>query len=76
MRRQIRLACRLCDRSDFDFIQGLPLDWFAVEEVQEFLETLRSSKGLAATGHPLWFTHLGVCPACYEAEIRPALTLG
>lgn len=72
----IRLACRLCDRDDFDHVAELPLDWFDVQEVQA-LETALQSVDLQLPADSLsvfdWFTHLGVCPKCYEREIAPAL---
>ena len=71
--RQIRLACRLCDRDDFDFVEALPSDWFSVETVQDYEATLREACPDNDVRLFDWFTHLGVCPECYEAEIRPAL---
>jgi hypothetical protein len=63
-----------CDRDDFDFIDGLPSDWFSVEETQSYEATLHEAD-LSHTDVSVfdWFTHLGVCPSCYEAEIRPAI---
>jgi hypothetical protein len=71
---QIRLACRLCDRADFDFVEKLPTDWFSVEEVQDYEASLRKACPDIDVQALPWFTHLGVCPGCYEAEIVPALT--
>lgn len=70
---QIRLACRLCDRDDFDFVEELPTDWFSIEEVQQYEASLRESCPDVDVKAFDWFTHLGVCPTCYETEIRPAL---
>lgn len=39
--RQIRLACRLCDRDDFRFVEKLPSNWFSIETVQDYEPTLR-----------------------------------
>jgi hypothetical protein len=73
--QQIRLACRFCDREDFDFVDELPPDWFSVDEVQGYEASLQEADLANTDVSPLdWFTHLGVCPSCYEVEIRPALT--
>lgn len=70
---QIRLACRFCDRDDFDFVEALPTDWLAIEQVQEYEASLREACPDEDGRVFDWFTHLGVCPRCYEREIRPAL---
>ena len=50
-------------------------DWFDVEEVQSYEASLQrvdpqhKSEGVSVFD---WFTHLGVCPECYETEIRSA----
>lgn len=71
---RIRLACHFCDRDDFDFVEKVPPDWFAVEEVQNYEASLqpvtRQIEGLSVID---WFTHLGVCPECYESEIAPSI---
>lgn len=73
----IRLACRMCDRDDFDQVAAVPLSWFDVQEVQTYEAALQR----VDPNHPAesvsvldWFTHLGVCPECYAEEIAPALT--
>jgi hypothetical protein len=52
----------------------LPTDWFFIEEVQDFEASLQEAC-LDSTNARLfsWYTHLGVCPECYETEIRPPL---
>lgn len=71
---KIRLACRFCDRDDFDFVEVLPSDWFSVDEVQGVEASLQAADPSHTDESVLdWYTHLGVCPSCYEAEIRPAL---
>ena len=69
---KIRLACMFCDRDDFDGICILPSNWFAVDEVQTYEQSIReaelSSKEVSVFD---WFTHLGVCPECQRAEIWP-----
>ena len=71
---QIRLACRFCDRDDCDFINDLPADWCSVEEVQDYEASLREAlPSMPEVRIFEWFTHLGVCPDCYEAEIRAAI---
>lgn len=70
----IRLACRFCDSNDYDFVEAVPSDWFAVEEVQSYeaslQEATRNIDGRSVTD---WYTHLGVCPECYESEIAPSI---
>ena len=68
----IRLACMFCDRSDFDGVSSLPTDWFAVDNVQTYEESIREAD-LADTKVSVldWYTHLGVCPECQQAELRP-----
>lgn len=67
---KIRLACLFCDRDDSDGVDQLPATWFAVDEVQSYEESILeiapgSDKVLD------WYTHLGVCPDCQEAELWP-----
>ena len=70
---KIRLACMFCDRDDFDFVDVLPSDWRLVDEVQSYEASLQKADLSQADVSAFdWFTHLGVCPRCYEAEIRPA----
>lgn len=73
---KIRLACRLCDRNDFDGVAELPYGWFDVENVQSYEASVQSvnpeKKDETASVFD-WFTHLVVCPECYQAEIRPEL---
>lgn len=69
---KIRLACMFCDRNDFDGVSALPSDWFAVDEVQTYEESIREADLSDTTVSVLdWYTHLGVCPECQEAEIWP-----
>lgn len=71
---KIRLACRFCDRDDCDGVRELPFDWFAIEEVQAFevaIQTAAASNTRTSVFD--WYTHLGVCPDCYEVEILPAI---
>lgn len=69
---RIRLACMFCDREDFDGVGTLPSDWFAVDEVQSYEESIREAD-LSDTKISVfdWYTHLGVCPECQQAELRP-----
>lgn len=71
---KIRLACMFCDRDDYDFVDALPLNWFSVDEVQTYEASLREAD-LSRPDISVfdWYTHIGVCPSCYEAEIRPAI---
>jgi hypothetical protein len=67
---KIRLACLFCDRNECDGVDHIPATWFAVDEVQSYEESIRkvdpgSDKVLD------WYTHLGVCPDCQEAELWP-----
>jgi hypothetical protein len=68
---RIRLACRFCDSDEFDFVEILPSDWFAVEEVQSFEASVQQITRTVDDRSVIdWFTHLGICPECYEAEIQ------
>lgn len=72
---KIRLACMFCDREDFDGVKVLPNDWFSLDEVQSYEASIQEADLTRSDISVLdWFTHLGVCPSCYEAEIRPAIT--
>lgn len=66
---KIRLACMFCDRNDYDGVSALPPDWFSVDEVQTYEESLREAE-LSDTERILdWYTHLGVCPECQQQEL-------
>lgn len=68
--KTIRLACRFCDRSDFDGIDAVPPDWFSVDTVQSYEESLKSVDCWDANASVLdWYTHLGVCPECQVEEL-------
>ncbi len=70
----IRLVCMFCDRDDYKNVETLPRDWFSVDEIEEYRDAMQaadlSPSDISQQG---WFSHIGVCPSCYEAEIRPAL---
>jgi hypothetical protein len=69
---KIRLACRFCDRNDFDGIGTLPTDWFDIDEVQTYQESIREANLSDRKVSVLdWYTHLGVCPECQQAELWP-----
>jgi hypothetical protein len=69
---KIRLACLFCDREDLDGVDSLPSDWFAVDEVQSYEESIREADLTNANVSVFdWYTHLGVCPECQQAELRP-----
>lgn len=73
---KIRLACMFCERDDFDGVDAVPADWLSVEEVQSYEASLRVIDFYQQGNQESvldWFTHLGVCPECYEAEIRPPI---
>lgn len=68
---KIRLACRFCDSHEYDAVNLVPTDWFAVEEVQNYEASLRQVTRIVNDITIVeWYTHLGVCPDCYETEIR------
>lgn len=70
----IRLACRFCDSHDYDFVESLPTDWFDIQEVQSYQDSLRQvTRSVNERSVFDWYTHLGVCPECYEAEIAPPI---
>lgn len=69
---KIRLACLNCDREDFDGVDEIPSDWFEVHVVQAYAKSVRE----ALPTNPKvsvfdWYTHLGVCPECHQAEALP-----
>jgi hypothetical protein len=69
---RIRLSCRFCDRNDYDGINVLPPDWFAVDEVQTYEQSIRPADPADSSNSVLdWYTHLGVCPECQELEFGP-----
>jgi hypothetical protein len=64
-----------CDRGDFDGVEALPPDWFSVDEVQSYEASLQEADLNRSDISVFdWFTHVGVCPSCYETEIRPAIS--
>lgn len=68
----IRLACMFCDRDDCDGIAKIPRDWFSVDEVQTYEESMREADFDDPKVSVLdWYTHLGVCPECQQAELTP-----
>jgi hypothetical protein len=66
----IRLACRFCDREDYDSVDVIPADWFDIEVVQTY-EASQQSVELSDPNRSAfeWYTHLGVCPLCQEVEL-------
>jgi len=69
---KIRLACLYCDREDFDGVDVIPSDWTEVDEVQTFEESCREACPTDAKVSVFdWYTHLGVCPECHQAETLP-----
>lgn len=67
---RIRLACMFCDRNEFDGVDRIPGNWFSVAEEQSYEESLREAHLTQSDVSAFdWFTHLGVCPECYAAEI-------
>lgn len=71
---KIRLVCMFCDRDDYDFVETLPPDWFSVDEIEEYQVAMQAAElSPKDISQQDWFTHIGVCPTCYEVEIRPAL---
>ncbi len=66
----IRLACLLCDCDDCHEIDSVPSSWKDVDEVQSYEDSIEVN---ALAGHEsLWWTHIGVCPACQEIRFAPA----
>jgi len=70
----VRLACRVCDRSDCDgiskaMIQGaIASGWQDIVRVQSLAESIRS----CPPGDERlldWYTHLGTCPDCRYDDI-------
>ncbi len=67
----IRLACLFCDCDEFDGVDRVPANWRDVDEVQAY-EDAMTEAGLIDQESTVWWTHLGVCPACQETRYRPA----
>ena len=57
----IRLACIVCDRSDYDGVDSLPLYWDEIVEIEA-----DNDEGFA------WWTHLGTCPECWDDQEEAA----
>lgn len=69
---KIRLACLYCDRNDFDSVDEIPSDWFEVDEVQTYEESCQQATPTDPKVSVFdWYTHLGVCPECHQAETLP-----
>jgi len=78
MRKTIRLACRCCDRQDFDGITAAELrkaikdGWQDVSREQSYRESCKTyddtSKAPPGFSPLDWFTHLGTCPDCAKAQ--------
>ena len=66
---KIRLACMFCDRNDYDGVNALPPDWFSVDEVRTYEESLREAELIDPERVLDWYTHLGVCPECQQVEL-------
>lgn len=71
MPRTIRLACRSCDRADFDGItpaelaRAIASGWREVQHEQTYAEACRT-RADPRPGYSVfdWWTHLGWCPDC------------
>ena len=73
-KKTIRLACMVCDRTDFDGITPKQLaqakrdGWKDVERQQTYRQACRTydDPAKAPPGHSAldWWTHLGYCPEC------------
>jgi len=68
---KVHLACLFCDCNECDGVDQIPATWFAVDEVQSYEDSIKEivphgDEALA------WWTHLGVCPDCQQAELWPA----
>lgn len=55
----IRLACRGCDRDDYDGVVAFPADW---SDIHAVVSQLAGST---------WWTHLGFCPDCQGEFGKP-----
>lgn len=64
---QIRLGCLFCDRDDFDGVDEIPTDWYAVDHVQSYEDSY--AKAVEKLDPVFdWQTHLGVCPLCEDCQ--------
>jgi hypothetical protein len=67
MSGMFRVGCMYCDRTDFDFVAELPIDWEDLHEVQSFAQATEPVGECAPTRSVFdWETHLGVCPECQK----------
>ena len=68
-RSMYRLACVSCDREDYDGISYIPKTW---RDVQRYQTLAASLEEVADGDHSRsafdWFTHMGQCPECQQAE--------
>jgi hypothetical protein len=71
---KILLACTECEREDFDGVDEIPSDWRDVHEVQSYEESCREvdPRDYKASVFE-WYTHLGICPECYQVEVEREL---
>ena len=66
---RIRLGCLFCDRDDFDGVEQLPTDWYAVDEVQSYEQSYAEAVEKSDSVFD-WQTHIGVCPDCETDQCR------
>jgi hypothetical protein len=70
----IRLACTECEREDFDGVNEIPPDWRDVREIQSYEESCREVDPSDCKRSVFeWYTHLGICPECYQIEVEREL---
>lgn len=64
---RIRLGCLFCDRNDFDGVDAIPADWYAVDQVQSYEDSYAEAFEKADPVFE-WQTHIGVCPNCETSQ--------
>ncbi len=66
---RIRLACSICDCTDYDGIDVVPPDWEGVSEVQSYEDACTEvSPDDMQRDLTAWYTHIGTCPECAEYD--------
>ncbi len=72
-RPPIRLACAGCDREDYDGVWRIPKNWEGVQRHQTLTQSYEVVEETDTHKSQFdWFTHLGTCPDCQEADGRTA----
>ena len=60
----IRLACIVCDRSDYDGVDSLPLFWQEITKSEDNPDYDPEDADMEFQ----WWNHEGTCPECWDDE--------